>query len=106
MAVAFFFIALRGLMTGSGQWLYLKALGRLHLGHFFGLRSFRSLRNLELDFLTLFESLEAVALNGAVVNEDVGRAGLFNEAVALRVVKPLDLTGYSRHSKRILLTIR
>ncbi|MDQ3820000.1 MAG: hypothetical protein M3362_20315, partial [Acidobacteriota bacterium] len=25
---------------------------------------------------------------------------------ALRVVKPLDLTGYSRHNKRILLTIR
>ena len=45
--------------------------GDLHLGHFFGLWSFRALRHFELDFLTLFESLEAVALNGAVVNEDV-----------------------------------
>src|SRR5947209_20396913 len=78
----------------------------LHLCHFFGLWSFRALCDLELNLLTLFESLEAVALNGAVVNEDVGRAWLFNEAVALRVVKPLELTGYSRHNKRILLTIR
>ena len=66
-----FAFASRTQMTGSGQWLYLKAWGALHLSHFFGLRSLRSLRDLKLDFLSLFESFEAVALNGAVVNEDV-----------------------------------
>jgi hypothetical protein len=55
------------------------------------------LSDFELDFLTLFEGLEAVTLDGAVVNEDVRRAWLFNEAITLRIVKPLDLTGYSRH---------
>src|SRR5205807_1889917 len=53
----------------------------LRLCHFFGLWSFRALRHLKLDFLTLFESLKAVALNGAIVNEDVRRAWLLNEAV-------------------------
>ena len=72
--------------------------GGLHLDHFLGLRAFRPLRDLELDLLPLIEGLEAVALDGAVVNEDVGRAGLLDEAVALRVVEPLDLTGNSRHS--------
>src|SRR5256885_627181 len=72
--------------------------GDLRLCHFFGLWSFRALRHFKLDFLALFESLEAVALNGAIVNEDVRRAWLLNEAVTLRVVKPLDLTGYSRHT--------
>src|SRR5581483_6284254 len=70
----------------------------LRLGHFFGLWTFRALRHFKLDFLALFEGLEAISLNGAVVNEDVRGARLFNEAIALRVVKPLDLTGYSRHT--------
>jgi hypothetical protein len=69
----------------------------LHLDHFFGLWTFRALRHFKLDLLTLFESLEAFALNGAVVDEDVRRARLFNKTIALRVVKPLDLAGYSRH---------
>src|SRR5947208_2667264 len=72
--------------------------GDLSLCHVFGLWSFRALRHFKLDFLTLFESLETIALNGAIVNEDVRRAWLFNKAIALRVVKPLDLTGYSRHT--------
>src|SRR5207244_8287881 len=63
--------------------------GDLHLGHVFGLWSFRTLRHFKFDFLTFFESLEAVSLNGAVVNKDVRRAGLLNEAVTLRIVKPL-----------------
>jgi hypothetical protein len=47
------------------------------------------LRNLKLDFLALFESLEAVALDGAIVNKDVRRAWLLDKAIALRVIKPL-----------------
>ena len=65
------FLALRGLVTGSGQWLYLKAWGTLRLGHVLSLWAFGTLRDLELDILTFFEGLEAVALNGAVMNEDV-----------------------------------
>ena len=52
------FLALHGLiMTGSGQWLCLESLGErraLHLCHFFGLWPLRTLRDLELDLLTLF----------------------------------------------------
>src|SRR6266852_8705566 len=83
--------------TASGFALKSKP-GDLSLCHFFGLWSFRALRHFKLDFLTLFESLEPVALNGAVVNKDIRRAWLLNEAIALRVVKPLDLTDYSRHT--------
>ena len=79
---------------------------KLHLDHFFSLRSFRSLRNLEFDFLSLFKGLETITLNCAVVNEDVRRARLLDETIALGIVEPLDLTGYSRHSERILLMIR
>src|SRR6266571_6809416 len=95
-----FVFAPSGLTTGSGSVAMLQeqARGDLHLGHFFSLRSFRSLRHFKLDFLALFEGLEAIALNGAVMNKDVRRAGLLNEAITLRVVEPLDLAGYSRHN--------
>ena len=90
---------LTGPVTGSKSVALRKQAGRQsHLGHFFGLRSFRALRHFELDFLSLFEGLEAIALNGAVVNKDVGRAWLLNETITLRVVKPLDLTAYARHN--------
>lgn len=45
--------------------------GDLHLNHFFRLRSFWTLRHFELNFLTLLKGLEAVALDGAIVNKDV-----------------------------------
>ena len=87
-------------MTGSGPvaLLVIASRGDLRLCDFFSLWSFGALRHFELDFLALFEGLEAIALNGAVVHKDVRGAWLFNEAIALRVVKPLDLTGYSRHT--------
>ncbi len=47
------------------------SLGDLDLHHLFSLWSLWALRNLELNLLTLFESLEAVTLNGAVMHEDV-----------------------------------
>ncbi len=47
------------------------SLGGLYLGHLFRLRSLGALRHFEFNFLALFEGLEAVALNGAVVNEDI-----------------------------------
>jgi hypothetical protein len=96
-------------MTGSGQWLWSWETSRgdkLHLHYILSLRAFWTLRDLEFDLLALFEGLEAVALNGAIVNEDVRGAWLLNKTIALRVIEPLDLAGYSRHNKRILLTIR
>ena len=97
--VALTFSELTGPVTGSSQWLCLSKPGRqLHLRHFFSLRSLWALCHLKLDFLTLFESLEAVTLDSAIVNENVRRAWLLDETVTLRIVKPLDLTGYSRHN--------
>ena len=96
--VAFFLVA-TGPVTGTKSVALRKQAGEtLRLGHFFSLRSLWSLCNLKLDFLSLFEGLEAVALDGAVVNEDVRRTWLHNEPIALRIVKPLGLTGYSRHN--------
>jgi hypothetical protein len=96
--VAFFVCELAGPVTGSSQWLRKQAGETLHLRYFFGLWSFWPLRHFKLNFLALFEGFEAVALNGAVMNEDVRRAWLFDKTVTLRIVKPLDLTGYSRHN--------
>src|SRR5437867_12766674 len=95
-----FVFAPSGLTTGSGVSGYASRASRgdLRLRHFFCLRSFRSLRHFKLDFLALFEGLEAITLNGAVMNKDIRRAGLLNEAIALRVIEPLDLAGHSRHN--------
>jgi len=71
MVVAFFICALTGPETGSGQWRCQASRGDLHLHHIFCLRSFRTLRHFELNFLALFKSLEAVALDGAIVDKDV-----------------------------------
>src|SRR5689334_6548828 len=51
----------------------------LHLRHFFSLWSLWPLGNLKLDFLALFEGLEAVALDSAIVNKNVRRAGLLDK---------------------------
>ena len=96
--VAFLFVSYRTRDRKQSVALLKQAGETLHLRNFFSLRSLWPLCHLKLDFLTLFESLEAVALDSAIVNEDIRRAGLLNKAVALRIVKPLDLTGYSRHN--------
>ena len=97
--VAFSYCELTGPVTGSKSVALQKQAGEtLHLRDFFSLRSLWALRNLKLDFLTLFEGLETVALDSAIVNEDVRRAWLLDETITLRIVKPLDLTGYSRHN--------
>jgi len=97
--VAFSSCELTGPVTGSKSVALRKQAGEtLRLRNFFGLRSLWALGYLKLNFLTLFESLEAVALNGAIVNEDVRRTRLLDKTIALRIIKPLDLTGYSRHN--------
>ena len=97
--VALTLCELTGPVTGSKSVAMRKHAGEtLHLRDFFSLRSLWALCHLKLDFLTFFESLEAVTLDSAIVNEDVRRAWLLDETVTLRIVEPLDLTGYSRHN--------
>ncbi len=55
-----------------------------------GLGTFRSLNDVEFNLVTLFEALVALALNGAVVYENVCPALAAEEAVTLCVVEPLD----------------
>src|SRR5438093_4684913 len=64
--------------------------GLTHVG---GLQSFRTAGHLELHAVTLAERLEAGALDGAVVHEDVFAAFLRDEPEPLRVVEPLHGTG-------------
>ena len=54
-----------------------------------GLRSFGSLDDVKLDFIAFFEALVAFALNGCVMDEDVGSIIASEETVSLSVVKPL-----------------
>src|SRR3989441_1136407 len=53
------------------------------------LKTLWAARHLELDSVALRQALEAVALDGAVVDEDVLTAVLRDEPVALRIVEPL-----------------
>jgi hypothetical protein len=53
------------------------------------LRAFGSLNDVELDLVAFFEALIALALDGAVVHEDVGATLAAEESVSLCVVEPL-----------------
>jgi hypothetical protein len=58
-------------------------------GDLVGLGALGSLDDVELHLIAFFETLVALALDGAVMNEDVGSAVAAEEAVALCVVEPL-----------------
>jgi hypothetical protein len=60
----------------------------------FRLGAFLALRNGELNRLTFGQGLEAGALNGAEVCEDIGAIFLLNESKAFGFVKPLYGSGY------------
>src|SRR5260370_4634127 len=62
-----------------------------------GLEPLRALGHLEFDLVTLGQALEALALDGVEVHEHVLASLLGDEAVALRVVEPLDRTLCPRH---------
>jgi hypothetical protein len=55
-----------------------------------GLGTFTSLDDVEFNLVALFEALVALALNGAVVYENVCPALTAEEAVTFCVVEPLD----------------
>src|SRR5262245_36125519 len=58
-----------------------------------GLRSLRTVDDLEFDLLAFLERPEPRALDRGEVNEHVVPAFAFDESIALGVVKPLDLAG-------------
>src|SRR5262245_57621432 len=65
--------------------------GNLDFGDVAGLRALRTVNDLELHCLALFERAEAVALDGRVVHEDIAASVALDEPIPLRVVEPLDL---------------
>jgi len=64
--------------------------GFLCLADVGGLQALRAFGDLELDLVALGEALEALGLDGAVVDEDILTALDLDEAVTLRIVEPLD----------------
>ena len=55
-----------------------------------GLGALAALNDVKFHLIALFEALIALALDGAVVNEDVSPALAAEEAVSFCVVKPFD----------------
>src|SRR5687767_12280571 len=68
-----------------------------------GLRTLRLLDDVELDFFALVEDLEAAAVNGAVMDEDVRAALALEEAVALLLREPFDGTVGTSHRCELLV---
>jgi hypothetical protein len=56
-----------------------------------------TLDDLELNAIAFSDGLEAISLDRAEVNKDVGPALVGQKAVALRVVEPLHGAGYASH---------
>lgn len=64
--------------------------GRLPLRHVRSLKPLRALLNLELDEFSFGQGFETVTTDRGVVDKNVFATVLFNEAVTLAVVEPLD----------------
>src|SRR5262249_39950336 len=71
------------------KWSATKLDGLANVG---GLQPLGPLGDLELHLVTLRQTLEALGLDGAVVDEDILPALDLDEAIPLRVVEPLDRT--------------
>ena len=69
----------------------------LQTNYVFRLRTFLALSHGEFNLLAFCQSLEAAALNGAVVNENVRAAFTSDKAEAFGFVEELNSTGNSRH---------
>jgi len=73
---------------------------RLNLGSLrdvSGLRTFLALGDLELYLITFLQALVTFRSNGAVVHKYIGAIVPSDEAVALRIIKPLHRTFQSFH---------
>ena len=84
----------------------------LATGYFFeaddliGLGTLRALDNVELDLIPFFEALIAFALDGTVMNEDIGPIVTSEETVSLRIVEPFDCTFVMCQDPDSLVTFR
>src|SRR5512138_2540182 len=85
----------RGRLAQAGRPAPWRAPGRscvvLGSGDVSGLRSLRTVDDLELNRLALFEGAEAVTRDGGVVHEHVASTLALDEPIALGIVEPLDL---------------
>src|SRR5690606_12977416 len=70
---------------------------RIEPHHVRSLRALGLLDDVKLDFLTFIEDLEAAAVDGAVVHEDIRAALALQETVALLLREPLDGTVGTSH---------
>jgi hypothetical protein len=61
---------------------------KLSFNNVYGMRPFVALRNLEVNHLTFVQSLTAITLNRAVVNQYIPATGNFNECVTFRIFGP------------------
>src|SRR3954462_12439598 len=77
-------------------------MAELRLGNVGGLRSLLPLDNLELDAIAFGERLEAAALDGAEVDEDIRPPLAGDEAVAFGVIEPLHGTLETCHEPYLL----
>ena len=59
-------------------------------GYLISLGAFASLDDIELDLVAFFEALIPLALNGAVMNEDIGATITPEESVPFCVVEPFN----------------
>ena len=69
------------------------------------LRSLAPLNDVELDLISFVQTLVAIDLNGAVMNEDVCSAFAPDKAVAFRVVEPLQRTPVLRQLIALLTLV-
>ena len=69
------------------------------------LRTLAPLNDVELDLISFVQTLVAIALNGAVMNEDVCSAFAPEKAVAFRVVEPLHRTLVLRQLSALLTLV-
>jgi len=74
-------------------------LGVLEGNYILCLRTFLAISDSELDFLAVRQSLEALAFDGAEVDEDIRAICSLDKAKTLGLVKPFNSAGCCRHIK-------
>jgi hypothetical protein len=90
LAVVYFGVETR-CQPGSGYFQ------ELDLHHVLGLGAFAAFDYFKLHFLAFFQGPEALALDVAVVHEDIGTVFLGNKSIALGITEPLYLASYSHY---------
>ena len=73
-------------------------LAVLDRNYVLSLGTFLAIRHVELNFLAIGQSLEAIALDGAEMNEHIGAIFTLDKAETLGFVKPFNRTSCLRHN--------